>query len=321
MPKLTSPYTFQNGCIYYRGSPIFKSGSVDHVPLPQRNEPRYLKGYSFPFLKTSNPYYELRINPKNTGKCPGRCVFCHRAYSHRFMPTGVPGIRSPKEIVQSILNEYGEKALREVSHVSMITELFGKERSFLDYLKDLKLTLSKIGGLESFSFRACSQDVRSESGLRELYSIVDNDSYSYTLEVFSDRKRILGKYKGISLATVMSVLEAAKKIGFKKIKLNYVAGIDSLQSFSKGISMFADAGLVDRIGLSILTSFFPDQEALRHPDAWSIDYYIEILRIIHSLGISLYEPMCFEMGYPAQFLRRELPWMKMKANNKVFSSN
>ncbi len=84
MPKSTSPYTFQNGCIYYRDSPVFRNGSVANVPLPHRNEPRYLKGYSFPFLNTSNPYYELRINPKNTGKCPGRCAFCHRAYSHRF---------------------------------------------------------------------------------------------------------------------------------------------------------------------------------------------------------------------------------------------
>jgi len=77
VPYGHSPYIFKDHSLYYGNEQVFPPGSVSEVRLTERDEPRYLKGYSFPFLGTANPYYELRINPKNTGKCPGRCSFCH----------------------------------------------------------------------------------------------------------------------------------------------------------------------------------------------------------------------------------------------------
>ncbi len=58
----------------------------------------------------------------------------------------------------------------------MITELFGKEQPFLDYLKTLKHTLSQIGGLKDFSLelvlRMCDLKVVSGNYIQLLIMIV-----------------------------------------------------------------------------------------------------------------------------------------------------
>jgi len=311
VPERQSPYLFKDNRILYRDKEVFGEASIVPVPLPEKGKPRYLKGYSFPFLGTVNPYYELRINPKNTGKCPGKCAFCHRGSSHRHSPEQHVGVVSPSKIIGSIVDMHGADALRQISHVSVITELFGSENRFLSYLEELKDVLLKNGCKADFSFRACSQDVRSESGLRRLQSIIDSDRYSFTLEVFSERRKIMGGYKGLSLAGVESILMIAKRVGFREIKLNYVAGIDSLQSFQDGVQRFRRAGIFDTVGLSILTAFYPDQLQLRNPDAWRLSYYVEILKTLNDACISIYEPTCFEMGYPVQFLQPDLPWMRL----------
>jgi len=303
VPLGFSPYTWTGEGICYGDHQLFASGSVLEVPLPEANRPRYLKGYSFPFMGTPTPYYELRVNPKNTGKCPGRCSFCHRGFSYRMPPPQAAGILSPSEILRVILAEQGPTCLSAIDHISVITELFGNEDAFLSYIEELKALFLASGCKPGTSFRACSQDVRTEKGLRRLYSIVDHDRYSYTLEVFSERRRIMGGYKGIELGAVEAILETAKRVGFRTLKLNYVAGIESLRSFELGVRRLKCAGLVDSLGLSIFTAFTLEQIKLRHPDAWRLSYYLRILEVVRELGIAIYEPTCFEMGYPLELLR------------------
>lgn len=302
VPLGISPYIRTAGNIWYRERPIFAPDCVTEVPLPEGNRPRYLKGYSFPFMGTSTPYYELRLNPRNTGKCPGRCAFCHRGFSYRLAPPQQGRVFPPCEIVDSIVREHGPKCLSQIDHVSVITELFGKEFTFLSYLEQLKKMLLECGCKPGISIRACSQDVRTKEGLERLYSIIDHDRYSYTLEMFSRRRELMGGYKGIELVTVEAILETAKRVGFRTIKLNYVAGIDPIRSFELGIRRLRSAGLVDSLGLSIFTAFTAEQIVLRHQDAWRVSYYLRMLEVIKDIGVSVYEPTCFEMGYPPQLL-------------------
>lgn len=298
-----SPYTYRNNNLYFNNDiAVFNDKLVIEVPLPEKEKPRYLKGYSFPFIGTDDPYYELRINPKNTGKCPGRCVFCHRGFSYRMRPSLSKSIVPPDKIVNDIIKNYGQEVIAKVSHVSVITELFGNEDSFLSYLEDLKKILLRNGFKQEIDFRACSQDVRTTNGLKRLFSLIADKRYSYTLEVFSDRNHIMSGYKGVSQDKVDEILINARKIGFDEIKLNYVAGIDSLSSFETGIRRLKELDVVDTIGFSVLTTFYYDQLELRHDMAWSIDYYIKMIQIINELGIKFYEPNCFEMGPPLQLL-------------------
>jgi len=302
MPKGASPYEYVGNKICYHGRPVFGGNSIVEVPLPEAETPRYLKGYSFPFLGTKYPYYELRINPKNTGACPGRCLFCHRGFSHRFRPQQTERLLSPEKVVDRIIRDYGTDVFKGVSHVSVITELFGSEAPFLRYLGRLKELLARAGVGSKMKFGACAQDVRSEEGLRNLYEIVDEKRYSYTLEVFSNRTQIMSKYKALPLTAIETLLERARNVGFDELKLNYIAGIDSFTSFEKGLLRLHRLGLVDTIGLSIFAAFFADQLSLRNQEAWRIEYYYKVIQLIKELGISLYKPNCFEMGYPLQFL-------------------
>src|ERR1035441_5627949 len=244
-----SPYIRTADSICYGYHQLFAPGTVLEVSLPQGNRPRYLKGYSFPFMGTATPYYELRVNPKNTGKCPGRCRFCHRGYSFRMPPPQASGILSPSTILRAILAEQGPTCLGAIDHISVITELFGNEEAFLSYVEELKVIFLKNGCKTETSFRACSQDVRTEEGLRHHASMRSEEHTSYTLEVFSERRTIMGGYKGIELGAVEAILETAKRVGFRTIKLNYVAGIDSLESFELGVRRLKCAGLVDSLGL------------------------------------------------------------------------
>lgn len=295
--KFQTPYLFDGNNIKYKGFEIFNSAIIEEVPLPEKDKPRYLKGYSFPFLGTKNPYFELRINPKNTGKCPGRCVFCHREYSHRNKPENV-NFMPPTEIIEAILNKHDVNVLSKVAHVAFISELFGKETAMLDYLEELKFLLQNSGMQESTTFSSIAQDVRSKDGLTRLFKLQSNSQYSTTLETFSNRRLIMGGYKGVSLDNFIETLQLAREVGFEKIKLNYVAGLENYDEFEKGIHKLKKLNLVDCLGMSIFTLFFREQSKYRVDEAKNVEYYIKIFNLLKELEIPIYKPQCFEMGYP-----------------------
>ncbi len=298
-----TPYEYIDNKIIYNGSPIFNNKPVIEVPLPEKDKPRYLKGYSFPFWGTKSPYYELRLNPKNTGRCPGKCLFCHRGYSTGIKLTQTKDILLPEELLNVIINNHGIEVFDHVSHISIITELFGKEDLFLNYIGNFKNLLNKTVGESKTKFGGCAQDIRSKEGLRKLYTIIDEKRYSFTLEVFENRSKIMGKYKALPLEDIIIILKNARKIGFDEIKLNYIAGIDSFLTFKNWIRIFRDLKLIDTIGLSIFTAFFPGQLKLRHHEAWDIEYYLKIIDLVKELNIRFYKSNCFEMGYPLQLLQ------------------
>ena len=166
LPRGETPYEYHGDQVLFNGMPVFSSQPVIEVALPEKDTPRYFKGYSFPFLGTESPYYELRINPRNTGKCPGGCLFCHRKRS--FADIHVPRLLPPEDILALIRREHGADVFRDVFQVSVITELFGSEPKYLSYLERLKALLVAAGCPTSVRYSACSQDVRSRSGLQRL---------------------------------------------------------------------------------------------------------------------------------------------------------
>lgn len=299
-----SIYEFRDGRIIFKpnNEDVFRGKAIQFYKTIIDDE-KYSEGYSFPFIGTATPYYELRINPKNTGHCPGKCAFCHRDTSHRRIPTLSRGIVPPKQIVTSIIENHGIRALDEVNHVSIITELFGSEIEFLRFAEEIKVELARHTE-HKISFRACAQDVRSMNGLMKLKEIVDDDKYSFTLETFTKRREIMSEYKGIPVTSVMNILKTAKIAGFNSIKLNYVAGIDSIEDFDEFMRRFRKDDIADMLGLSIFTAITPDQEKIRHEQGWNAHYYVRMVSIISELGIALYEPNCFDMGLPEELIQR-----------------
>lgn len=298
VPEQHTPYSFVGGHLYYMGKRILRDSSIALVPLPERNRPRYMKGFSFPYLSSDTPFRELRLNPKNTGHCPGQCLFCQRPHSHRYRMTSVPELHSPREAVRGIIEKFGSDALKQTGRVMVITELFGSEERYLEYLAELKARLVCAGYNPEGEFGCCAQDIRTPDGLRRLYSLVNPKRYSFTLECFTRRSELMSRYKALAHDRVLEILHAAREAGFLELQINYLAGIDGLEDFENGITALRKANLINSIGFNIFTIYWPNQVPLRHQQGWTVAYYCRMVEHLHQQHVSFYEPRSYEMGYP-----------------------
>lgn len=289
-----TPYVLSGGRLLFSGSDVLLNYEVEAVPLRERN-----RGYTFPHITTDVPFLALRVNPKVTGRCPGRCQFCQREMSYRDKPGDDHiQVKSPKVVIDDIVARHGERVLHEVRYVTLITELFGREKAFLDYADEFRRELLDRGFSPDGDFGILAQDVRSESGLQHLMRLVNPPRYQYTLETFTRRSEIMSRYKGIPLPEVINILRTARAVGFPEIQINLLAGVDSLQSLVEGIETLADLRLVDSIGFNTFTLFFENSVRFRHPDAWSVAYYKEVCDVIRRCGIAFHKPETFEFGSP-----------------------
>jgi len=293
-----TPYSFQSGELFLNGERLtFANASVHQVSLPPEESKWHLKGYTIPFQGTKNPYRELRVNPRITGYCPGKCFFCHRLHSHRLKPKEKK-IPSPSKILDRIAETEGANVFNKFEQIILISELFGREDLFLLSVEETRSALAQRGFSASKTFDCCAQDVRSHEGHKRLLNLVNPVRYSFTLEFFRDRSRLMGRYKGLPMEQVYRILASAREAGFKEIRLNYMAGIDSLEECLDGFRKLSGLGLVDSVGLSTFTFFSEAQIACRHETAWNPVYYLHVVEILKSLGIKAYMPASFNMGCP-----------------------
>jgi hypothetical protein len=298
VPRNKTSYSMINGKLFYENEQLdFNNFIIERVPMVPEEDSWHMKGYTFPFQGTRNPYRELRINVRITGYCPGRCIFCHRWHSHRSKPDR--RYQPDPDTVLDCLNENeGEFALHKVQQVMFISELFGHEGKFLSAVSDVREALAKRGYDNGQLFGCCAQDVRSANGLEKLKELVQPARYSFSLEVFDNRRELMGPYKGLSMEDVYKILDIARKVGFDEIQLNYLAGIDSLDACCHGFEELAKRGLVDSVGFSTYTTFSENQMKYRHPEAWEPSYYLKIVQNLASLGIKAYRPESFDFGSP-----------------------
>jgi hypothetical protein len=301
IPKALTPYKYSKNQLFYFNHKILPNCIIKEIPLPEKNSPRYLKGFSFPFLGTNNPFYELRVNPKISGKCPGKCLFCHRAYMKKAFKKEKSILITPIQIINSIKSRFTKEVFTKIDRVMVITELFGSEIKLINYIRELRELLIKAGFNPKREFGVCSTDIRTSKGISQLSNLLNPKRFSFSVEVFDKRSKLMSKYKGLPFRSIIEILSNVKKLGFEEIQINYVSGIDSLSSFKGGISKLLNMKLIDSIGFNIFTVFCPEQYYLRCSKAWHVDYYYEMISFLQNTGIKFYKPRSFEMGYP--------PWL------------
>lgn len=289
-----TPYSLSTSGLSFSGREVLSDYDVEAVPLRERN-----RGFTLPHITTDVPFLALRVNPKVTGRCPGRCQFCQREMSYRAKPSEDHiQVKSPKFILAEIVAQHGDRVFRELRYVTLITELFGREAAFLDYAEDFRRELLRHGFSPEGDLGVLAQDVRSEDGLRRLLALVNPPRYQFTLETFSRRSEIMSRYKGIPMHEVLEVLTTARQVGFPEIQINYLAGVDSLECFIEGIETLASRGLIDSIGFNTFTLFFENSTRFRHPDAWTVGYYKAACDAVRRLGIAFHKPETYEFGSP-----------------------
>ncbi|MBE0680488.1 MAG: hypothetical protein IH589_01125 [Anaerolineales bacterium] len=302
MPVNMTPYLFRDGTLYYKGEALgFENTEISIIEWPRDENPWHLKGYTLPFEGTRNPLRELRLNPNISGYCPGKCSFCHRLYSHRMHPDK-KRILSANDLFNRISEMNGPEIFKKVEQVVLITELFGKEDRFLQCVSAIRQELFQRGYPLERVFDCSAQDVRSSSGHKSLVKLVTPKRYCFTLEFFRDRQQLMGHYKGLPLDKVYKILESARNAGFMEIQLNYLAGIDDLDECAKGFQLLASLGLIDSVGLSSFTFFSEEQISCRHKTAWKPSYYLNVVEILKSFNIRVYNPESYDMRNPYSIL-------------------
>lgn len=298
VPADMTAYAFLEGQLWYEGEPVIIPGvTISEVPVPPTESLWHMKGYTFPYRGGPRPYHELRLSPRITGYCPGRCQFCHRAFSHRNKPDD-RHVAPLAELVDRVCAAEGDAVLGQVGRVMLISELYGREDRFLDAVEEAREVLLARGYPPDREFNCCANEARSAEGLIRLRSLVQPSRYSYTLECFDRREEIMGWYKGIPMPDVIEVLTRAREAGFEEIQINYMAGLDSPQDCIRGFTELRSLDLVDSVGISTFTAFSPQQAALRHPAARGVVYYDTVANTLAELGILVYRPESYDMRLP-----------------------
>lgn len=290
-------YVFDKDTLHYRDDILeFDTADCVRIPIPEEENEWHYKGYTFPYRGTCNPFEELRLNFRITGHCPGRCQFCHRWHSYRMSVKR--RVYEPEELITEIVRCVGSEIFSLINRVLIITELLGSEKPFLSLVEKTRDVISRYGFGTDKHFGCCAQDVRTYDGLKRLNELVYPSRYSFSLEIFKNRSRIMGKYKGLDMGTVMKILTDARKAGFEEIQINYIAGLDSVQHFKDGFRQLRENGLIDSVGLSTFTAFTQTQRELRHKEAWEWTYYEELAAFLNDLGIKAYNTDGYDMRTP-----------------------
>ncbi len=307
VPKEKTPYAWVDGELQYQNEPFpLENVLVEYLPMRPEEDPWHYKGYTLPFDGTRNPYHELRLNLRISGYCPGRCFFCHRWHSHRLKPEERHN-PPPESVLARFVEDESRKTIKQINRVMYISELFGNEDTFLASVSATRQALVGYGYSREQRFGCCAFDVQSSEGMKKLFEIVQPKRYSFTIEFFSNRQALMGKYKGIPMEEIYPILEKARLAGFTEIQVNYLAGIESIENCEAGFADLVQKGLVDSVGLSSFTAFSPDQESYRHETAWEPDYYRRLVSILMALKIKIYHPESFDMrvGYATAMERTD----------------
>lgn len=300
-----TPYKFHSGDLYYKNEIInFKDTKIFIINWPEVENIWHHKGYTLPFEGTKNPYRELRLNPNYSGFCPGKCLFCHRRPFSGRIPNNKLRTMSVSTLIKQISDNEGENIFKQINQIEFITELFGGEDKFIKCVTEIREEINKKGFSENQSFGCSAQDIRTINGQRFLLDLVNPKRYSFTLEIFQNRQIIMGNYKGLPLDQVYRILENARKVGFKEIQINYLAGLDTLEECFRGFQKLSMLGLIDSIGLSTFTFFSLEQKLLRHKTAWNPLYYLELINILNENNIRIYNPESYDMGSPYTVLMK-----------------
>jgi hypothetical protein len=250
-------------------------------------------GYYFPNRDGKEGLTAIRFNPRNLGRCIGACVFCQRAFQ---LPTiSEKSTRKDwesSELVDSIVDRYGEECIPKIEHALLATELYGAGDVYLDFAEDLFSKLRSSGFRGKVTILA--QEIRSEEEIRRLGEICDWFDFCYTLECFQRRKTIMGKGKNLPMNEVNKILSTARSMPFQSVRINYILGLDELVAALDGLTELAEAGLIDTIGLNTFVPYTDGQLSLRCKEGSQLAYYGSILERIRDLGIDIHQPNLYE---------------------------
>ncbi|TCV90660.1 hypothetical protein [Sulfurirhabdus autotrophica] len=285
-----TPYALQMGQLFYEGEPL------KDLPFKilETHDDYWGSETSWWFkdIPVLGKYYDLRLNPINvcsnlkyktgfSGELKG-CVFCQRCYESPRKSenrTIVP----IHEIFAEIFAEHGKDALEKITKILLITGDVQTEAGMLQLVEEIHHNHLAPANFKG-TFSVVTTTIRSHEGIQRL-SQIDNTLFEFPIECFTNRKTILGEAKGIPLEQVAEILSIARKY-FKYIRVNYLFGLDDIESARKGFDFFAKNNLLDDVVSNIFVPYSEQAMQFRTPQSNAMHYIYEMRALIEQYGFS-----------------------------------
>ncbi len=250
-------------------------------------------GYYFPMLNGEIDKKVMRVNPRNTGKCPGHCVYCQRMH---YLPTKLEldqrNIWNPIDIVKKATLEHGNKVFSNLDSILVVTELYGTPSKYIEFCRSMK-SLAIENGF-SGKFEALAQEIRSNEHVKQFSKIVDGGVFVYTLECFSNRNTYMSKHKALDMENVYNILRSANMYNMTNTVINYIMGIDDIDEFSEGIDKLVEKTPINGIGLNIYYPYSDKLDKIKAKKSSSLKYYGVMIEKLNQYDLSIHKPTNYE---------------------------
>jgi len=220
----------------------------------------------------------LNLNPVPKSSCHG-CQFCH---------TLLQGANDRQEDLRSVsgVKNFIEKWLRknkvlDLSHliqVAVVTGCFGGEEKVIEYLQKLDNILSKYS-FDGELFYYGSEITTKESFDR--LKKIKHFAVCLSLECFENREKLVRDIKAkITIDKAKEILKIAKESGFRT-NFSYILGLESIEIIEKRFKELFP--YINSFPVINIFQVHRSQEKLRYSEAWKLDYYMKVRKIIEDL--------------------------------------
>ncbi len=208
------------------------------------------------------------------------CAFCQRMYDAKRCEEAV-GITRIEDIISDIQLNMGKDSIEKTKKVIVLSGSPKSDLDYIAYLKNMHVNLKSHGFRGEFS--VVTSLINSEKMIEEL-SYIDNSVFDFTLECFDRREELLGPEKGKSLEEVIKILRYAK-MKFEMVRINYIVGLDSLESMGKNFQLLAEENLVDDVVANVLSTYSPQMKGIKNEEVNGPEYIYRAREILLDLGL------------------------------------
>lgn len=248
--EAASPYHLEGEELTHEGQALpFRTVYVERIPVRVRRY-YYMRNSRY-LTPTLNDELILNLNFQHT--CY-QCGFCQN------LICGSQANVTPEEGFNLIMSRGDFSTLEHVDEIAIVTGLFGSGERALRNVIEVIQQATKYGFHGRLYYMGF--ELADPKPIKQLLDAIDNYGLAdlkitYTIEMFSDRQRLMQGHKGKGeIAEMADKLLQIRQAGVNNLQYSYIPGLDNLDEFKRGAELLAPLA---EPHLSIYRQFKPEQ--------------------------------------------------------------